>query len=136
MDADAEGTAIAVRDEADVLGARQLARSLGNELGFSQTELTLIATAISEIARNMLIYARGGELELLRVEDSGRRGMSIVARDRGPGIPDITSAMRDGYTTGHGLGLGLPGAKRLMDEFDIQSTVGVGTTVCMTKWVP
>jgi serine/threonine-protein kinase RsbT len=123
-----------IASEADIVLARQQGRHLAAGLGASLSELTLIATAISELARNIVSYARQGEIILSVVEES-RRGIRIVARDEGPGIPDIDLAMRDGYSTGGGLGLGLPGAKRLMDEFSIVSEVGKGTTVTMTKWM-
>ena len=126
---------LSVRHEADIIEARQKARALATELGFSATDLILIATAISEIARNMLSYAKGGELVFEKVQNGGRAGIVIIARDRGPGIPDVEAALRDGFTTGGGLGLGLPGARRLMDEFEIDSKVGVGTTIVMKKWV-
>lgn len=124
-----------VRSEHDILAARQQARAIATELGFSETERVLIATAISEIARNTLQYGGGGEMELQKVSRNGRSGIFIRASDKGPGIANIPQAMQDGFSTGKGLGLGLPGAKRLMDEFDVQSAVGNGTTVTMTKWV-
>ena len=96
--------------------------------------MTLIATAISELARNIVQYAQRGEI-ILSVVEGSRRGIQIVARDQGPGIPDLELAMRDGYSTGGSLGLGLPGARRLMDEFAIDSEVGKGTTVSMRKWL-
>ena len=92
--------------------------------------------AISEIARNIVSYAQRGEITFARVDDGVRRGLLVVARDRGPGIPDIDLAMRDGYSTARSLGIGLPGAKRVMDEFDIQSEPDQGTTVTMKKWLP
>jgi serine/threonine-protein kinase RsbT len=124
-----------IQTEADILAARQTARGLARQLGFSDTELVLIATAISEIARNTLQYGGGGEMEVSAVSREGRSGLFIRAKDRGPGIADISLAMQDGFSTGRGLGLGLPGAKRLMDEFQVDSTPGQGTTVTMTKWV-
>nr|WP_246345350.1 ATP-binding protein [Conexibacter arvalis] len=99
------------------------------------TDLTLVATAISEIARNITAYAGSGEIVVRPVELNGAHGLEVVARDAGPGIADVERALQDGYTTGGGLGLGLPGARRLMDEFEIVSQPGVGTTVTMTKWV-
>jgi serine/threonine-protein kinase RsbT len=123
-----------IASEADIVLARQQGRNIATKLGASLSEVTLIATAISELARNIVSYAKQGEIVLSVVEGS-RRGIRIVARDQGPGIPDIALAMRDGYSTGGGLGLGLPGAKRLMDEFEIVSEVGKGTTVSMTKWM-
>ena len=104
-------------------------------LGFDGSDLTIIATAISEVARNIVQYAREGEVFLEPVHENGHRGIHIVARDRGPGIYDVDQAMQDGYSTSRGLGLGLPGAKRLMDEFTIESAAGAGTTVSRWKWV-
>jgi serine/threonine-protein kinase RsbT len=123
-----------IASEADIVLARQQDRNLAAKLGASLSELTLIATAISELARNIVSYAKHGEI-ILSVVEGSRRGIKIVARDESPGIPDVELAMRDGFSTGGGLGLGLPGAKRLMDEFAIVSEVGKGTTVTMTKWV-
>jgi serine/threonine-protein kinase RsbT len=125
---------VSVAADVDVLVARQKARALAATLRFSPSELTLIATAISEIARNILSYARRGEVEVRIVEQPRRRGLIVIARDHGPGILDIDQAMVDGYSTSGGLGLGLPGAKRLMDEFDLVSVPGRGTTVTMIKW--
>jgi serine/threonine-protein kinase RsbT len=127
---------VAVRIDADIVAARQAGRSLAAELGFGSAEITLIATAISEVARNILNYAKEGEIAFNTVEQQGRRGLQIVARDQGPGISDVNAALRDGYSTGKGLGLGLPGARRMMDEFDVQSVVGRGTTITMMKWAP
>jgi serine/threonine-protein kinase RsbT len=125
---------VKIHHDADVLTARKAARSLGAELGFASTDLALIATAISEIARNILNYAKHGEMIIAAVQEHARRGIVVTARDQGPGIADIGRAMQDGYSTGHGLGLGLPGARRLMDEFSIESKVGEGTTIVMKKW--
>ncbi len=125
---------IPIASEVDIVLARQEGRNLAAQLGASSTEMTLIATAISEVARNIVSYARQGEI-VLRLVEGSQRGIKVVARDQGPGIADIDRAMRDGYSTGGGLGLGLPGARRLMDEFSIVSEVGKGTTVSMTKWV-
>jgi RNA polymerase sigma factor (sigma-70 family) len=130
----ADETRIPVSSDADVVTARQKGRETAARAGFSATELTLVATAISEIARNIVKFARRGELTIALVTDDGRSGVTIVARDSGPGIPDVGRALRDGYSTYRGLGLGLGGARRLMDEFEIVSEVGVGTTVTMTKW--
>jgi serine/threonine-protein kinase RsbT len=104
-------------------------------VGFSGSDLTIIATAISEIARNIVVYAKHGDVTLAPLAEGGRRGILVVAKDSGPGIPNIEQAMRDGFSTGKSLGLGLPGARRLMDEFEVSSQVGVGTTVTMRKWV-
>jgi serine/threonine-protein kinase RsbT len=128
-------TRVAIEDEGDIVTARQKGRELAASRGLSRTEQTLIATAISEVARNIVVYAQRGEVVLSLVEDQGRRGVMVVARDEGPGIANPTLAMRDGFTTGNSLGMGLPGAKRLMDEFELSSTVGKGTTVVMKKWV-
>ena len=125
-----------VSSDADVVEAREKGRELSAELGFSSIDLTLIVTAISEVARNILLYAREGEIVLRLDADGGQRGITVVARDDGPGIPDIEMAMRDSYSTGNGLGLGLPGARRLMDEFEIESEVSKGTIVVMKKWAP
>jgi serine/threonine-protein kinase RsbT len=107
---------------------------LAASLRFSAGELTLIATAISEVARNMLVYAQRGEVVLRIVVKDRRRGLMVTARDRGPGIVDIERAMQDGFSTSGSLGLGLPGARRLMDEFDIVSAPGRGTIITMIKW--
>jgi serine/threonine-protein kinase RsbT len=127
---------VPVLHESDVITARQKGREVSQRLGFTGSDLTIIATAISEIARNIVVHAHQGEIALGPVMIDSRRGISVAARDSGPGIPDITAAMRDGFSTGYrSLGLGLPGAKRLMDEFEIQSEIGVGTTVVMRKWL-
>jgi RNA polymerase sigma factor (sigma-70 family) len=125
---------VSVSEDADVVAARQTGRRVATHLGFSATDSTLIATAISEIARNIVKFAERGEIVIRQVSAGGGEGIRIVARDVGPGIPDLEHAMRDGYSTYQGLGLGLPGAKRLMDEFDVRTEVGKGTTVTMTKW--
>jgi serine/threonine-protein kinase RsbT len=125
---------VAVERDVDVVEARLRARELATVAGFRGSELALIATAISELARNVVVYAQRGEVSISVVEENERRGIRIVACDEGPGIPDIDLAMRDGYSTTRSLGLGLPGARRLMDEFEIESEVGKGTTVRMAKW--
>ena len=125
---------VAIRTDGDVVTARQEARSMGSGLGFSSTDLTLLATAISEVARNITIYAGEGEVALRVVERAGRSGIEVVASDDGPGIVDVEQAMLDGFTTGNGLGLGLPGTRRLVDEFDLRTTPGVGTTIRLVKW--
>lgn len=126
---------IAIQSDADVIKVRQQARMMGKELGFSAGDSTLIATAISELARNIVEYACNGEIILSLLTHGPQRGISIIARDNGPGIVDIERAMQDGYSTGKGLGLGLPGTKRLMDEFEISSALGQGTVVKVKKWV-
>jgi serine/threonine-protein kinase RsbT len=126
---------ISIESDADVVTARQRARALAVGLDMPSTDQTLLATAISEIARNITAYAVRGEvlLDLVR-DDNGRRGIRVVAVDEGPGIEDLERALTDGYTTGGGLGLGLPGARRLVDEFDIQTAPGEGTRVTLVKW--
>jgi serine/threonine-protein kinase RsbT len=120
----------------DIVVARQAGRDLAESLGFSLTDLTLIATAISEVARNITSYTNGGEVRVSTVEQQGRIGLVVEAVDFGPGIADVDRALEDGYSTRAGMGLGLPGARRLMDEFEVQSAVGRGTTVIMRKWAP
>ena len=125
---------VAIRTDGDVVTARQEARSMGAGLGFSSTDLTLLATAISEVARNITAYAGEGEVSLRVVERAGRSGIEVVASDDGPGIDDVERAMQDGFTTGNGLGLGLPGTRRLVDEFDLRTAPGAGTTIRLIKW--
>jgi serine/threonine-protein kinase RsbT len=125
---------VAIRTDADVVTARQEARSMGSQLGFSSTDLTLLATAISEVARNITAYAGEGEVALRVVHGEGRVGIEVVASDAGPGIQDVELAMQDGYTSGNGLGLGLPGTRRLVDEFELRTVPGAGTTVRLVKW--
>lgn len=125
---------VAVSRDADIVTARQLGRELATKAGFAGSDLTLIATAISEVARNIVSYAENGEILLGLTERDGLRGLLVVAQDHGPGISDIDQAMQDGFSTGKSLGLGLPGARRLMDEFEIASELGKGTTVTMRKW--
>ena len=125
---------VPIDGELDILTARQKARQLAAALGFGAVNQTLIATAISELARNILKYAGHGEILLRSAASNGTRGVTVVAADEGPGIADLARAMTDGFSTGHGLGLGLPGTKRLMDDFDLVSTVGSGTVVTTTMW--
>ncbi len=131
----ADEECISIDSEIDIVTARQKGREMAARMGFSSTELTLIATAISEVARNIVEYARDGEISLSAVEQGDKRGVVVMACDNGPGIPDIKLAMQDGYSTGKSLGLGLPGAKRLMDEFEIVSEMGKGTKITMKKWL-
>ncbi len=126
---------IPIDSEEDVLNARQQGRALATRLGFSNVDLTLIVTAISEIARNISCYAQRGKIVLRLVQNGSQKGIAVTACDQGPGIPDLNLAMQDGYSTSGSLGLGLPGAKRLMDEFEITSAVGQGTCVTMKKWI-
>ena len=132
----ADEVRIEVAGDTGIVEARQTGRDLAAQLGFSLTDLTLIATAISEVARNITTYAGRGEISLRLVRQAGRRGLVVVASDEGPGIADLDRALEDGYSTGRGMGLGLPGARRLMDEFEIDSSPGHGTTVTMKKWTP
>ena len=126
---------IAIESDNDVVTARQRARELAAGLELTSTDQTLLATAISEVARNITTYATRGEVLLSIVRDNGgREGIRVVARDSGPGIEDVDLAMQDGYTSGGGLGLGLPGARRLVDEFDIDTAPSQGTTVTLVKW--
>lgn len=120
--------------EADVVAVRQQGRELAASVGISNSDLTVVATAISEIARNIITYAERGEIILKIAEHGRRRGIVVIARDSGPGIADISLAMRDGFSTGGSLGLGLPGARRLMDEFEVVSEPHQGVVVTMTKW--
>lgn len=127
---------VAINSDQDIVLARQKGRSLANELGFAAGDATLIATAISELARNIVTYARRGEITLKAIDGANRQGVSIIASDKGPGIPDIRQALRDGFSTSGSLGMGLPGVRRLMDEFSITSQPGLGTTVMVKKWKP
>ena len=128
------GTRVPIHTDQDIVAARQRGRDLAQQIGFSYSSLTLIATAISELARNILLYAKQGELTVGVVEQNGTQGIAVEARDEGPGIPDVDRAMEIGYSTSGSLGLGLPGVKRLMDEFEIVSSAGGGTTVRAKKW--
>ena len=130
----AEEIRVAIKSDQDIVLARQKGRAMAVELGFSTGDATLIATAISELSRNILSYARRGEIALQGVLGSSRVGIRVVASDDGPGIPDIQQALRDGFSTSGSLGLGLPGVRRLMDEFEITSQPGRGTIVAVKKW--
>ena len=127
---------VRIASSADVLAARQQARALASRVGFSDSNLTVIATAVSEVVRNIVEYAKEGEVTIRLISRGGyRKGVEIIAADHGPGIRDVSLVMRDGYSTRKGLGIGLPGARRLMDDFEIASEPGKGTTVRMRKWV-
>ena len=130
-----EVTRLPIRSSADVVAARQAARELAMQIGFTGSEVTVVAAAISEIARNIVDYAGHGEMTLQRADNNGRQGMMIVEEDQGPGIPNVAEAMRYGCATRRGNGVGLPGAKWLMDEFEIVSKPGKGTKVTMRKWL-
>jgi serine/threonine-protein kinase RsbT len=123
-----------IRQEDDVVRVRQVVRQWAVELGFSLVEQTKIVTASSELARNTVIYGGGGVVHLESFNDDGRRGLRLTFEDQGPGIADMQQALKDGFTTGTGLGLGLGGARRLMDEFAISSEVGRGTRITVAKW--
>lgn len=125
---------VSINSDQDIVLARQKGRALASEFGFAAGDATLIATAISELARNIVSYARTGEIILRIVNGVNRQGLSIVATDNGPGIPDVRQALRDGFSTSGSLGMGLPGVRRLMDEFEIASQPGRGTTVTVKKW--
>lgn len=127
-------TRVAIHNDVDVVVAIQKGRMLAQAHGFSTNEQYITVTAISEVAHNIINYARCGEITLDIVEQGKRCAILIIATDAGPGIPDVQQALKDGYSTGAGLGLGLSGARRLMDEFEIVSEVGKGTTVTMWKW--
>ena len=127
---------IALKDEHDVVAARARVREAAAAIGFGPTDQTRLATVTSELARNVVKYAGRGQLIAQPTSDaSGRAGLRLIFEDDGPGIPDLEAAMRDGFSTGRGLGLGLPGAKRLVHEFDIQSSPGRGTRVTVVRWV-
>lgn len=123
-----------LRAEDDVVRARQAVRSWAVEMGFSLVDQTKLVTAASELARNTVVYGGGGTLRMEALEEGARKGLRLVFADEGPGIPDLEKALRDGYTTGGGLGLGLGGAKRLVNEFAIESQAGAGTRVTVVKW--
>ncbi|NES15783.1 MULTISPECIES: ATP-binding protein [Micromonospora] len=124
----------AIRSDEDVVRVRQLVRTTAVAAKLSLVDQTKLVTAASELARNTLIYGGGGAAEVTTIDDGLRRGIRIVFTDQGPGIPDLDLALTDGYTTGGGLGLGLSGARRLVDDFDIRTGVGEGTRVTVTKW--
>lgn len=126
---------VKIRSEWDIVAARQLGRNMAKGLGFGTVDQARITTAISEMARNIYLYAGNGEVWIEPIKQSGKKGLKVTAADHGPGIQDIRKAMEDGYTTSGGLGAGLPGVKRLVDEFDISSEPGKGTTVQVVKWL-
>jgi serine/threonine-protein kinase RsbT len=125
-----------IQNSDDIVAARKAGHQLALDLGFSLTDVTMIATAISEIARNITSYAGRGVVRVTVSDREGRKALVVRAEDYGPGIADIDRAMEDGYSTGRGLGMGLPGARRLMDKLIVDSTLGRGTMVEMWKWVP
>ncbi len=123
-----------VRIEQDVVLARQTARKLSQDCGMRLIDLTKLVTAVSELARNTMVYGGGGDMDWQIIEEGARTGLRITFRDEGPGIPDIKLAMTDGWTSGSGLGLGLTGAKRLVDDFELDTAPGAGTRVTITRW--
>jgi serine/threonine-protein kinase RsbT len=125
---------IPINSDNDIVKARQNCRALATTLGFSNTDQTLIATAISELARNVVEYAQHGEIVMFPIQEDGKSGICVIVSDDGPGIMDVAQAMQDGYSSRRSLGLGLPGTKRIVDEFEINSTVGSGTTIKIKKW--
>ncbi len=127
-------TRVRINSDQDIVVARQKGRSLAVALGFSSGDATLLATAISELARNIVSYAKTGEIVVKIIHGSSNSGIQIVARDNGPGIADVQQALRDGFSTSGSLGLGLPGVMRLVDEFHIASVESQGTTVSIKKW--
>src|SRR5437868_2742530 len=133
MSVAAEGEVV-IETEGDIVSARRAVREVAAQTGFSSTDVTRIVTAASELARNIFHYAGKGRMHWRCVEANERRGLELRFRDEGPGIEDVNLALQGGYSTGEGLGLGLPGAKRLMDEMEIQSKPGQGTTVTVRKW--
>ena len=120
--------------EQDVVLARQVARKLATECGMRLIDLTKLVTAVSELARNTMVYGGGGDMDWQILDENARTGLRLVFRDEGPGIPDIKLAMTDGWTSGSGLGLGLTGAKRLVDEFELDTAPGQGTRITITRW--
>lgn len=125
---------VSVTADTEIVNARRQGRTLAEEMGFSPSDATLVATAISELARNIVRYAGQGEILVGRINGVDKLGIAIIARDDGPGMSDIELALRDGFSTSGGLGLGLPGVKRIMDQFDIDSGSGGGTTITAIKW--
>lgn len=126
---------VLIQTEWDIVAARQLGRNVAKEVGFGTVDQARITTAISELARNIYIYAGEGQVCIEKIIENGKAGLRIIAVDKGPGIPDIRLAMEDGYSTSGGLGAGLPGVKRLMDDFQIDSSLGKGTEIKASKWI-
>jgi serine/threonine-protein kinase RsbT len=126
---------VRITNEWDIVAARQLGRNVAKELGFGTVDQARITTAISELARNIYLYAGHGQIYIEKKQDAGKKGVQIIASDDGPGISDIRKVMEDGFSTSGGLGAGLPGVKRLMDEFNVESTPGEGTDIRATKWL-
>lgn len=131
-----ESSVTPIQSDLDIVTTRSIARDIAKSIGFSAIDQARIATAVSELARNVFLYAGKGQVSIRKVERGGRKGIEFKFQDEGPGIEDISKVMQDGYTTSRGMGMGLPGAKRLMDDFEIESTLGVGTTIICRKWRP
>jgi len=131
----ADEVRLSIDCDTDIVAARRNGQELAGYCGFPCTDQVVVSTAISELARNIVRYAARGEITLRLVDDGGRRGVEVLAADAGPGIPDVALAMQDGFSTSSSLGLGLPGVRRLMDEFEISSEFGKGTTVTARKWI-
>ena len=125
-----------IQSDLDIVTARSTVRDVAKKQGFIPIDQARLATAVSELARNVFLYAKTGELSIVPIEQEGRKGIEIICEDHGPGIDDIELAMQDEYSTSGGKGMGLPGARRLMEEFDIQSQPGVGTRIVCRKWCP
>ncbi|PYZ92119.1 ATP-binding protein [Salipaludibacillus keqinensis] len=128
-------THVDIHSEWGIVAARQAGRKLAREIGFGSVDQARITTAISELARNIYLYANRGQIKIEEVTASGKRGIKIIAVDEGPGIKDLRRVMEDGFTTSGGLGAGLPGVKRLMDDFNLHSELNEGTTITATKWL-
>lgn len=128
-------SSVEIITEWDIVAARQLGRNEAKQVGFGTVDQARITTAISELARNIYLYAGKGNIEIERITEAGKFGIKIIASDEGPGIPDLRKVMEDGFTTSGGLGAGMPGVKRLMDEFKVISEPGEGTTIITTKWL-
>lgn len=130
-----ERSSVEIYTEWDVVAARQLGRDEAKSIGFGTVDQARITTAISELARNIYLYAGTGTIEIRRLHDGTKKGMMIISSDNGPGIPDVRKVMEDGFTTSGGLGAGMPGVQRLVDEFKIETEVGLGTTITAIKWL-
>ena len=125
---------VPLRSEADIVASRQVVRKLAVQLKFSLVDQTKMITAASELSRNTVVYGGGGDMEWALLVDGIKQGLRLRFIDQGPGIPDVGLALKDGWTSGNGMGLGLSGSKRLVHEFELESTVGVGTCVSVTRW--
>jgi serine/threonine-protein kinase RsbT len=130
-----ERSSVEIYTEWDIVAARQLGRNEAKKLGFGTVDQARITTAISELARNIYLYAGKGKIEIVRLSGNGLSGITIIASDEGPGILDVRKVMEDGFTTSGGLGAGMPGVRRLMDEFKLETEPGVGTIITATKWL-